>query len=417
MILANSVSKYYFSQIFMDKILFKYFTLLLIVTLSFSSFSQSKKNLQKQKQKKQKEIAYTNKLLKQTRKNKKKSFNALLLINKQINNRQQLISTIQQEINKIENKIDENNLIITSMSNDLKMLQNEYAKLIYYAWKNQNSYSRIMFILAARDFNQAYKRLQYLQQYTSFRKKQAEAIKHIQSLLLNKIQELNSKKEEQNILIISEQQENNALAKAKNEKSKIISSLKQQESGLLSKLRKQKKDARKLQNKITKIITEEAKKAAAKANKAGSFALTPEEKLISDKFGANKGRLPWPTATGVITGNFGKHQHPVLKEITIMNDGIDISTTPGSFARAVFDGEVARVISISNYTVVMIKHGEYFSVYTHLSEVLVSRGDKVKAKQKIGLIKTNKEEHKTTVQLQIWKGTKKLNPSGWISKK
>ncbi len=401
----------------MNRFLLKYFIIVFSLLLSFSSFSQSKKSLENQKRKKQKEIAYTNKLLKQTRKNKKKSFNALLLINNQINNRKQLIKTIQKEIEKIDIRIEEKNMIISSMSKDLEELQKEYAKLIYYAWKNQNSYSRVMFILSAKDFNQSYKRLQYLQQYTSFRKKQAEAIKQIQSMLVEKIQELNEKKTQKEKLIDSQKNEAMKLSGEKQEKAEIIKSLKQQENELLAKLKKQKREAQKLQRKIAKIIEEEARKAAAKAKKTGKFALTPEEKLISTNFGANKGRLPWPTERGVITGTFGKHQHPVLKEVTIMNDGVDISTTPGSFARAIFDGEVARVIHISNYIVVMIKHGEYYSVYTHLTEVLVSRGDKVKAKQKIGLIYTDKEDHKTTVQLQIWKGSKKLNPSGWISKK
>lgn len=401
----------------MDRFLLKYIILIFSLLLSFQSFSQNKKSLENAKKKKQREIAYTNKLLKKTRQNKKKSFNALILINNQINNRKQLINTIQYEINKIDSRIDEKNIIINSLSNDLVNLQKEYAKLIYYAWKNQNSYSRVMFLLSAKDFNQAYKRLQYLQQYTSFRKKQAEAIKQIQSLLIEKIQELNEKKKQKEELIKSKKEESVKLSGAKEEKADIIKSLKQQENELLKKLRKQKEEARKLQRKIAKIIEEEAKKAAAKAKKTGSFALTPEEKLISHNFGANKGRLPWPTERGIITGTFGRHQHPVLKEVTIMNDGVDITTTTGSFARAIFDGEVTRVIQISNYTVVMIKHGEYYSVYTHLSEVLVSRGDKVKAKQKIGLIYTDKEENKTTVQLQIWKGSQKLNPLQWISKK
>jgi len=401
----------------MRKKLFKYFIIIFSVLLSFSGFSQNKRSLENLKRKKQKEIAYTNKLLKQTRQNKRKSFNALILINNQINNRKQLIKTIQKEINKINNRIEENNIIITSMSNDLKQLQKEYAKLIYYAWKNKNSYSRVMFILSSKNFDQAYKRLQYLQQYTSFRKKQAEAIKQIQLLLLDKIQDLTEKKKQKENLIKSQKNEAVKLSSEKTEKAEIIKSLKQKENELLKKLRKQKRDAKKLQRKITRIIEEEAKKAAARAKKTGKYALTPEEKLISTNFGANKGRLPWPTERGIITSTFGKHQHPVLKEVTIMNDGVDISTTPGSFARAIFDGEVVRVLKISNYTVVMIKHGQYYTVYTHLTEVLVSRGDKVKAKQKIGLIYTDKEDNKTTVNLQIWNGSKKLNPSKWISKK
>jgi septal ring factor EnvC (AmiA/AmiB activator) len=434
----------------------RYLLIITILLFSFSTFSQNKKNLEKKKKEKQNEIEYTNNLLKQTRLKKTKSYNSLLLIDNQINNRSQLISTIEQEVNSLNKKIEEKNDIIKSLNNDLTLLKKEYARLIYYAWKNQNSYSRIMFILSSKDFAQAYKRMQYLQQYTSFRKKQADAIKQIQGLMADKIQELNLKKREKQSLINSQQIEKEELSREKIEKDEIIKSLKLKEQDLSSKLQKQKSEAALLQQKIAKIIEEEARKAielaakkakerelaeakkreaekTKKTNKTTTenvvkttetkkttnenYGLTPEDNLISTNFGLNKGHLPWPTERGVVTSTYGRHQHPILKDIITMNDGIDITTTQGSFARSIFDGEVIRVINIADYTVVMIKHGEYYSVYTHLTEVLVSRGDKVKTKQKIGKIYTDTDENKTTVQLQIWKKDLKLNPSDWILSK
>ena len=381
------------------------------------SFSQSIKDLEKKKKKKQQEIAYTNKLLNQTRKNKKKSLNELILLNNQISNRQQLILAITQQITRIEEKIERNTSIIQSMEDDLAKLKKEYAKLIYYSWKNKNSYDKIMFIFSADDFNQAYKRMLYFQQYTEYRQNQVEAIKETEEILKGIIADLEVEKKEKAVLIELQYKEAESLSSEKKEKSVIISHLKQEEDGLQKKLRKQRQESKKLQNAIAKII-EEAAKEAAKKVKSGSYALTPEEKLISDKFGANKGRLPWPTERGVITGSFGRHQHPVFKEVITVNNGVEISTSAGSYARAIFAGTVIQVIHLSNTnTAVMIKHGEYITVYSHLKQAIVSKGDKLTAKQKVGLIYTDTDDNKTEMELQIWKGSTKLNPSYWISKK
>ena len=389
-------------------------TLILVTSLSFS---QSRKELERRKKKKQQEIAYTNKLLNQTRKNKKKSLNELILLNNQISNRQQLILAITEQINEIDERIESNTSIIASMEEDLEKLKKEYAKLIYYSWKHKNSYDKIMFIFSADDFNQAYKRMLYFQQYAEYREKQVEAIKETEEILKGIIAELEKEKLKKAELIELQYEETKSLSSEKQEKAEIITQLKQEETKLQKKLRKQRQESKKLQNAIANIIAEEAKKAAKKT-KSGSYALTPEEKLISDKFGANKGRLPWPTERGVITGTFGKHNHPVFKEVITINNGVEISTSAGSYARAIFAGTVIQVIHLSNTNIaVMIKHGEYITVYSHLKEAIVTKGDKVTAKQKIGVIYTDTEDNKTEMELQIWKGSTKLNPAYWISKK
>jgi len=391
--------------------------LIILILVTSLSFSQSRKELERRKKKKQQEIAYTNKLLNQTRKNKKKSLNELILLNNQIQNRQQLILAITEQINEIDERIESNTSIIESMEEDLEKLKKEYAKLIYYSWKHKNSYDKIMFIFSADDFNQAYKRMLYFQQYAEYREKQVEAIKETEEILKGIIAELEKEKLKKAELIELQYEETKSLSSEKQEKSEIISHLKQEETELQKKLRKQRQESKKLQNAIAKIIAEEAKKAAKKT-KSGKYALTPEEKLISDKFGANKGRLPWPTERGVITGTFGKHNHPVFKEVITINNGIEISTSAGSYARAIFAGTVIQVIHLSNTNIaVMIKHGEYITVYSHLKEAIVTKGDKVTAKQKIGVIYTDTEDNKTEMELQIWKGSTKLNPAYWITKK
>ena len=167
------------------------------------------------------------------------------------------------------------------------------------------------------------------------------------------------------------------------------------------------------------MIAEEVKKSSASKGKAntGKYELTPEEKIVSDNFGSNVGKLPWPVQRGVIVSRFGKQPHPVISGVEIDNKGIDISTTTGSDARAVFDGEVRKVFSIpGTQNAVIIRHGEYLSVYTHIDKVYVSVGDKVKAKQAIGKIYTDDAENKTVLHLEIWKGSATLNPANWLAK-
>lgn len=393
--------------------------LILIFILSFiytSSFGQTRKDLENKKKKTQQEIEYANKLLKETQKNQQISYNQLKILDKKIESRKILIGNIKDELSFINNKINENSSIIQSLESELKQLKEEYAKMIYFAYKNKDSYSRWMYILSSKDFNQAYKRLKYLQQYMKSRQRQVEAIVSVQKMLEKKIAELEKQKQEKNILIKDEQVATVALSVEKNQQNSVLNNLKTKEKELLNELAKKRKAAKELQSAIEDLIAKEAAKTAG-ANK--SYKLTPEEKLISDQFGANKGRLPWPSARGVVTVTFGEHDHPTLKGIKTQSNGITIATTEGSTARAIFDGEVRQVLTIpGKHQTVIIRHGEYLSVYSNLIQVYVSFGDHVSAKEEIGLIYTDKDgDNSTNVELQIWKGTTKLDPSLWLSGK
>ncbi|OFX48080.1 MAG: hypothetical protein A2046_05890 [Bacteroidetes bacterium GWA2_30_7] len=407
-------------RIFFYNIIF--FSILLL--LNAGTFAQSKKDLEKKRLQNQKDIEYTNKLLKETKKNTESSYNNLLILNQKITFRQDIIHSISAEVKLLENKIDDNRLVINSLEADMKKLKDQYAKMIIHAYKHRNSYDNLMFILASDNFNQAYKRLKYLQQYSEYRKKQADLINQTQIVLRSKISELEVKKNEKELLLKSKQEENIMLTLEKSEQDKIITTLKDKESELKKQLTEQIETSKKLQKEIERIIAEEVKKAAeraktkttTKASATSSFDLTPEEKLISDKFDSNKGLLPWPTERGIITGLFGEHPHPVLSNITIQNNGIDISTTEGASVRAIFDGEVSKIVTIPGANkAILIRHGNFFTLYSNLATVSVKSGDHVTTKQIVGKIDT--EGTKTTLHFELWQESNKLNPAIWLTKK
>jgi len=403
--------------------LFTFLCLLGILISSASLFAQnkSKKDLEKKKKQLQKEIRLTNKLLKETKKNKDLSVDELLKLKSKINSRASLISTMNAEINLISNNIVtiENN--ISELENEIVRLKKEYAKIIYYAYKHRNTYDKIMFVFASKDINQAYKRLKYIQQYVEYRKSQAKAIIENQAALKQKIEELKATQQENTILISQQKQEQERLSVEKIEQEKVVKKLQGKEQELTDELKKKEVAKHKLQKAIQRIIAEEIRKAKAHNNfntTSKGFPMTPEQKQLSSSFATNKGKLPWPVLKGIITGKFGKHPHPVLTNVVINNNGIDISTTKGSNCRAIFNGVVSSVAIIPGEgKVVMVRHGAYLSVYSYMSEVYVKKGDKITTKQELGLLVHEPSKAKTIVHLEIWKSMTKLNPQYWISRK
>ena len=406
------------------KIYIKHFFLLALFFIFLFSFSQNKKNkLENDKKKIEDEIIYTNNLIDKTNKNKQISINQLVIINNKIKKREQLISFLKNEISSINNKIDLNNKKIKDLSDELSSLKKEYAKMIYYAFKNKNSYDRMMFVFSSKDFNQAYQRMKYFQQYSSYRKLQASLIKSTQEEINNKTDELKTQKEKKIEIQLQEKKEKNTLFQDKNDQNETLKKLKQKEKKLRKDLRDKQKAANKLKKTIENIIAAEMKKvaemkkASKKKTSTKTYTSTPEDIELSKTFSSNKGNLPWPTETGIISSTFGEHPHPVLKRIKTKNNGIDILTNEGEKVRAVFDGVVSSILSIPNLnTVVIIKHGEYLTVYSNLSKVYVERGERVKTKQNIGIIYTNKSESKSELNFQIWKGQQLQNPAYWIKK-
>jgi len=400
------------------------FLILILLFTTISYGQQSKTELEKQKRRNEKEMRLTKKLLKAAKTKTKKSYNNYLLIRNQIKIRNRQIELNIQELKIIKTEITKQQTNIEGLERKLKTLKTEYAKMIYYTYKNKDSYDKLMFVLSSEDFNQAYKRLKYFQQYSDYRKKQAREIISQSDSLSIKIIELDKRKKSQKKLIQEQIVEKEKLVTDKQEQNEILVHLKSEEKKLKDKVAEKKRRVLIIQKQINKIIAAEAeriRKASLKnkANKTNkkSFGLTPEQQLISTNFGKNKGRLPWPTERGIVTETFGKHEHPGLKGIITQNNGIDISTEQGSFARSVFEGEVIKVFQIPGTPskAIIVKHGEYLCVYTNLSNTLVNDGDKIKAKQKIGTIYTD-EDGTTIIHLEIWKGKEKFNPQRWISK-
>jgi len=385
--------------------------------------AQSKGDLEKQKNQLLKDIEYTNKLLKDTEQNKKKTLNELTLMKAKINQRQQLINTVVSQASLVEKQIGQTRAIVVALEDDLARLKEEYGKMLYYTYKNQSQYDRLMFILSSKDINQAYKRVKYFQQYSKHRQEQVEAISAVQKDLNAKSEELTRKKRELSRLVEDSEREKLQLSTEKEERDKMVHDLQDKEKELRKALKKKEIESKKLEQAIARVIEEEIRKAKEKVEKTDSkitksgFALTPAEMTLSTSFGENRGRLPWPSERGVITSTFGEHEHPTLRDIKTMNNGIDIATEPNTKARAVFEGVVSKVFSIPGAnSAVIVRHGEYLSLYSNLESVEVKAGDKVTVKQSLGTVATDSEENRTVLHFELWKGAEKQNPAFWIAK-
>lgn len=432
-----------------------------------SNSKTTKKDLENKKKRINDEIDEINSMLNKTKANKKNSIGALVNINLKIEKRQELISTINAEIAILNQNIKQNEGQYNTLKQTLEKLKLDYAKMIIAAQRNQDAYSKLMFLFSSENFNQAYTRLKYMQQYNTYRKKQAQEITTTQLEILAKLDELKAQKHEKNVLLGVEESEKKNLDSEKAEQEEVLTSLQTKEKELKHELEKKKQDAIALQTAIKKLIAEEIKRKAEEAMKeaqakaakkalaekeAKALAdkknkkdkknntnttsnnntevvevkvekkenlfmpeLTPEAEALSDDFENNKGKLPWPVMKGMICESYGEHEHPAIKGFMMMNNGVEICSNNGAQARAVFAGEVTGItVSPTGGKFVIIRHGEYLSVYTNLTEVFVKTGQKITIKQAIGVIGFNDDEGKCAMNFQVWKGQKTLDPAGWL---
>lgn len=404
------------------------FTLLLLLLIQGpdSVFGQSKKELEQKKSNLLKEIEATNKQIKLVEKNKNVTAEQLNELKKKIRLRESLIGTINSEINAIGGEIVTTSKEINQLTKDLEQLKQQYASMIRYAYKNRNVYQQMMFVFAADDFNQAYKRLKYIQQYGFFRRRQADEIVSAQEKLNGKVKELEQHKQEKTSLRNAEQKQKTSLEEERKEQDKLMKNLTQRERKLRKELADKQAAKNKLDSAIESLIRKEMdaarKKAVASGKKnvtnANVFTLTPEAARLSGSFSGNRGQLPWPVEQGRITGSFGEHPHKELKGIVVKNNGVDIQSVKGAAARTIFEGTVSRIISIPGAgKAVIIRHGDFLSVYSNLSSVSVKSGDKVNTKQRIGTVGNSSEGDAGELHLEIWRNTSKLNPQDWIARK
>ena len=395
------------------------FIFILIIQVNPLLAQQDRASLEQDKKKAEDGIMYTNKLLDQTRKSKKANMSEVVILADMIGKRQELIAAINSEIYFLNVQISFTEDSIRELNTELRELRDEYAHIIYFAYKNRDLYNRFMFIFAADDFNQAYQRLKYFQQYQVYRKKQAELIRQTQEKLHHKSESLSQKKAEKEQLAGTVENEKNKLFAEKEDKDRVIQKLVKTEKDLKKELKQKEKAIKDLQKAIQKIIAAEiAARAKSVAGKPAELALTPEELELSGNFMSNKGKLPWPMERGIVSSTFGEHPHPVLKRVKVRNNGINILTNEGEEARAVFKGKVTRVMSVpNNNNVVIIRHGEYLTVYSNLDRVYVREGDVVDTKDKIGVVFTNPDESRTELHFEVWKAKTLLNPAGWLAGK
>ncbi len=396
----------------------KLFLLIPGLLLCVGLFAQTKEELEKKKEKLNERIRYTNQLIEKKQENRELTQSELVMLKKKIDYREELITTINHRIHELKGKIEENQAMIASLEEDLKKLKADYAEMIRHAYRNRNSYDRLLFIFASANMYQAYRRLKYLQRYAAHRKQQARSIERTRNILDNKISELKAKKKEKEKLLREKRKERERLASDKQEQKSTLSELKQEEKKLRKKLQEQKEERERLAAAIERVIEEEVRKTK-EANK-GNFELTPEARKLAKDFQKNKGKLPWPVERGVISQGFGEQNHPTLGAgIKIQNNGVDIETNEGSKAKAVFKGEVSSVIVISGAgKAVMVKHGSYRTVYSNLEKVFVEKGDQVVVGQELGQVLTDKGAGKTEAHFEIWKvsgeGNRKMDPADWI---
>lgn len=403
-------------------------TVLLLLLLSAGGYAQrTKESLEKEIKSLQKDIETANKLLKETSKNKEVTLNQVTILDQKIKNRQKLINAYNEQIAMLEQSIRKGESHIESLNGELKTLREEYAKMVQFAYRNKSHYDQLEFLFASEDFNQAMQRMRYIQQFTDARKTKMDQIANTQKKVSDEVEANKKAKEEKAALLAEEQAQQEALKHEKEELNAQVAQLKKQEGNIKKSIKEKEAQAKKFQQEIDRIIAEEIRKAneraakeAAKAGKTAKpdkMALTPSEKALSTSFTANKGKLPWPVERGVVSSSYGKHTSAVSSKVTVTNNGIDIATVENAKARCVFEGVVVSVVKPSASNIgVIIRHGDYFTVYSQLDEVYVNRGDKVKTKQEIGKVHTDRSEGKTEVHFELRQGTETLNPSLWLAK-
>lgn len=394
-----------------------YLKLICLLFFSFTAISffaqETSDQLEAKRKQLEAEIEYTNQLINQTKKSKQLTVGELSLLNNRISQRNELLATLKKEIDLLDTKIQVNEQTVNKLSKELVSLKKEYAKVIYFAYKNQSDYSKLIYLFSSEDLNQAYQRWRYIEQVGTYLRTEAENIKNTEAVKTAELEELNQQKNEKNLLLDKENLQVSKLEQEKVQKDKLVRNLSGKEKQLQADLKAKEKESRKLQKKIEDIIARETK-PKKEATGGGTYKMTPAEKELSTSFASNLGKLPWPIEKGMISETFGVHQHPVLKNVKTKNNGIDIATSPGTVARSVFDGVVVSVVTITTTNIaVIIKHGDYFTVYSNLDEVFVKQGDKVSTKEKIGKVHTSLKGI-TELHFEVWKEKALQNPAKWI---
>ncbi|HEY4196390.1 MAG TPA: peptidoglycan DD-metalloendopeptidase family protein [Mucilaginibacter sp.] len=420
---------------------FKIVLFLIGVFMAAGVHAQSSDELKRRRDKYNEELEKLNREYEQTANDKRSTLKQLSLLKAQINLREEKINVINSEVRNLDSQISESNNTVHSLQGQLDQLRKEYAAMILFAYRNQSSYNKLMFIFAAKDFNQSYKRLKYLQQFGAYRERQAQYIMGTEQDLHVKINELDNTKKQKNTLLVDQVKEKETLGKQKNDQADVVSLLSRQQGELKQQQRDLQRKIQRTNQEINAAIRreiEEQRRKAEAAAKAAAAATgtannknvtvpkktitasstssevlnaTPEAAKLSNDFLGNKGSLPWPVTNGVVVQGFGPYYTEGIKS---ESSGIDIKTNVNAPVRAVFDGKVATIKNVYGTYFVVITHGEYFTVYANLKSVSVSEGEKVSTRQNIGVAAIESATGIPKVSFQLWKGSTPVNPKIWL---
>ena len=394
----------------------------LIIAIIFSSLTQAQSKKQRQLEERRQEISrqlvQLGNLLSSGKQEQKSIISRVEDLNYKVSVRQNLISITNQQANLLTREINSNQKNITSLRNRLKVLKEEYAAMIVKSYKSKSEQSKVMFLLSSSNFQQAYKRLQYIKQYANYQKKQGEEIKQ-QAF---KLQELNisltKQKKDKQKLINENRIAKKELDKELKQHESLMASIKKDLKKHTAQIRARQREVDKIDREIEKIIRDaiaSSNKRAGKSSSSKTFALTSEGRALAASFASNKGKLPWPVKRGVVTLRYGIQRSAIDKNIPIKSSGVKIATNKDEKVRAVFNGTVYRIMTPRNgNNAVLIRHGNYFTVYKNLSKIYVKQGDKVTSKQDIGEVLTNSAFGGTVLQFVIYKDGKSQNPAHWI---
>jgi murein hydrolase activator len=422
-----------------------FFALLFLCFSHFLCLSQkSKQQLEKEKKENLKRIEEANRILNETKDKKTATIGKLTVIKQKMETTTRIIRNVSDEITILDSETQEATSLIEALEQDLETMKAEYAKMAYSAQKTGNSIDKLAFLFSAKSFNQLVMRMKYFEQYNDMRKRQIKAMEHVDKVLQKERANLQTKRVQKSNLLDYQVKESTNLTVMKTEHDHMVVELSEKEQEIKRDLDEKKQAVVKLDKLIADIVRKEIEKAVAEARKKAAedaarrkslaktakereeidketknavFHETPESKLISSTFQASKLHLPWPTRHGFVSQGFGRRPHPVLKGVMVENLGIDIQTNADEDVRCVFDGKVSAVASVPGMgTVVMMQHGNYYTVYARLKNVVVSTGDKLKAKESIGQVSEDKDDV-YQLQFQIWRGSEKLNPEEWLFKK
>lgn len=413
------------------------------VVLLFSGLSasaqKSKAQLEKERQKKLQEISVTKKILEQTKSRKEESSAVLAALNKQVNTRAEIIQNLLTQLDLVSVEMSEKDAEIKVLGEELKSMRSNFSNLVYSGYKTRNSINRISFVFSSNSFNQAVMRMSYLRRITVHLKKEFTLIQGKQLEASEKYSELLSIKNEKSLLLDKQERQKQQLERDKKTKESLVKTLERKEDDLRKQLAAQERAAKKLDEAIKKAIEAEIRKAKeeeARRRKAEEEARKKTEStetkeggvvkkdlsvkdnnyMLTGKFEQNRAKLPWPVSKGFVSERFGKHPHPTLKDVSTFNNGINITTTEGSMANAIFEGTVAAVVQVPGLNQsILVKHGEYFTVYANLVDLRVKQGDAIKAGTPLGMVFTD-ASGETLLHFELWKGYEKQNPEIWIKK-